>query len=159
MVNSIYLKPMTKALARRYHQNFVMDPDLFLDPSQFRPFVYSEEYSDRKVERYAQLGRVFMAVMLGDEPIGELVLKNVDTEKQCATLGISMVNDFYKNRGYGTRAEQLALDYAFDQMQLTTVYADALVTNLRSQHVLQKVGFRKIGADSSFVYYRCDREQ
>lgn len=70
---------------------------------------------------------------------------------------ISMINDSFKNQGYGTATEKLILQYAFEQMGMQTVYADSLITNLRSQHVLQKVGFTEIRRDAQFVYYQCDK--
>jgi len=154
---NIRLCNMTKDLARRYFSHFEMDPMLFTDDSQFRPYVYSQGESDARVERYAQLGRVYLVVMLNEEPIGEVVLKNIVPEQKHCTLGISLVSDFYKNRGYGTKAEILALEYAFDQMGMGTVFADSIHRNTRSQHVLEKVGFREIAQDDTFVYYRCDR--
>ena len=55
-----------------------MDPDLFADPEKFKPYVYSDENSDARVVRYTQLGRIYWAIMLDDDPIGELVLKDID---------------------------------------------------------------------------------
>ena len=118
--------------------------------------MYSEEFSDNRVDRYKALGRIFLAVMLDDKPIGEIVLKEIDYAKRCCTIGISMINDNYKNKGYGTAAEQLALEYAFGTLALDTVFADTLITNHRSQHVLRKVGFRETHRDQAFIYYRCD---
>lgn len=151
------LETMSKALARRYYRDFELDPIMFVDPDKFHPYVYSDEKSDATVERHHQLGRVFLAVMLGEEPIGEVILKNIDREKQCCTLGIHMQNDSVKNKGYGTNAEILTLRYAFEELNLNTVYADALHQNKRSQHVLEKAGFRYTHQDETFMYYRCDK--
>ena len=151
------LVAMTKELARQYYSEFVMDPDLFPDPKDFKPYVYSPEHSDARVDQYAALGRIFLAVMLDDKPIGEVVLKKIDQIRKCCTIGISLVNDRYKNQGFGTLAEKLTLQYAFAQMSMETVLADALITNLRSQHVLEKAGFQETHRDREFVYYRCDR--
>ena len=147
----IYLQEMTKELARRYFSRFEIDPALFADIRQFRPYIYNEAACDETVERYRKLGRVYLAVMLEDEPIGELVLKNINRDEQHCTLGITMRSDEFKNKGYGTQAELLALDYAFHTMGLSTVYADSLIGNTRSQHVLEKVGFRETGRDEAFV--------
>lgn len=155
---NICLIPMTKALCRAYFQKFVHDPILFLDTSKFQPYVYSEEKCDALVERYAQLGRVYMAAMLDSEPIGEVILKNIDHEKRCCTLGIHMKNDAFKNKGYGTQAEILILKYAFYEMNMESVYADAILKNTRSQHVLEKVGFRETHQDDTFRFYRCDKD-
>ena len=151
------LEIMTKELARQYYRDFQMDPIMFVDPGKFQPYVYSDEKSDATVERHHQLGRVFLAVMLGEKPIGEVILKHIDHDEQCCTLGIHMQNDSVKNKGYGTHAEILALQYAFEELKLNTVYADALHQNKRSQHVLEKAGFRYTHQDEVFVYYKCDR--
>lgn len=153
----IYLLPMTKELCRKYMQKFIVDPVLFKDKTQYKPYVYSEEECDAYFERYKQMGRVHMAIMRNDEPIGELILKKIDyTNKHC-TLGISMRSDEFKNKGYGTAAEILALKYAFDKIGMDTVYADTLHNNKRSQHVLRKVGFTETHTDDTFRYYRCKR--
>lgn len=153
----ITFKPMTRELARQYFREFVLDPDLFIDPATYRPFVYNEHECDQRIERYQKLGRIYFAIMQGEKPIGEIVLKQIDPEKKCCTLGISLVNDQYKNRGLGTRAEQMILEYAFDSLGMETVFADAVITNHRSRHVLEKVGFIQISSDDTFVYYRCDK--
>jgi RimJ/RimL family protein N-acetyltransferase len=45
-----------------------------------------------------------------------------------------MKNDSAKNKGYGTKAEQLALKYAFEELQLESVNAEALIRNTRSYY-------------------------
>ena len=82
---SIRLQNMTKDLARTYFRSFVLDPDLFLDKSQYSPYVYSEEKADAVVDRYQQLGRVYLAVMLDQVPIGEVILKNIDPKRKLRT--------------------------------------------------------------------------
>lgn len=154
---SIYLTEMTKELARQYYQNFVLDPDLFADKNKYKPYIYSDAESDETVERYRKMGRIFLAVMLEGKPIGEVILKYIDWEQKHCTLGISMQSDTYKNKGYGTEAERQTLKFAFSELGMETVFADSLMGNKRSQHVLEKVGFQKIQQDDTFVYYRCDR--
>ena len=149
---------MTKELARQYFSRFELDPMLFMDLSQYQSYVYCQERSDARVERYQSLGRVFLAVMLEDDPIGEVVFKNIDSNLKHCALGISLVSDAYKNKGIGTWAEILALDYAFRAMGMQTVFADSILRNTRSQHVLKKVGFQETSQDDTFVYYRCDEE-
>ena len=63
---------------------------------------------DARWERQKKLNRIHLAIMLGQEPIGEIILKDLDAEK--GTLSIHMKNDAFKNHGYGTRAEFLVLD-------------------------------------------------
>ena len=40
---------------------------------------------------------------------------------------------------------------------MQTVYADAVCRNVRSQHVLEKVGFRFVREDGAFRYYECTK--
>lgn len=154
---NIRLTTMTKDLARQYFSRFELDPALFSNPEDFRPYQYSPVQSDETVDRNMRLGRVYLAVMLDEEPIGEVVLKKIPREQKHCTLGISLRSDEFKNKGYGTEAEILTLKYAFDVMGMETVYADSLLGNTRSQHVLEKVGFYETSRDNGFVYYRFDR--
>ena len=154
---NICLCPMTKELARKYFRGFIVDPVLFLPGQEYRSYVYTEGKADAAVDRHLRLGRIYLAVMRGNEPIGEIVLKNIDSEKHHCTMGISLRSDDVKNRGYGTEAEIQALRYAFVQMGMETVFADSVINNVRSQHVLEKVGFIETHRDDSFIYYRCDR--
>ncbi len=89
--------------------------------------------------------------------IGEVGLRHINFSEKSCELTICMVNDQYKNHGYGTQAEKLALRYAFQNMDMKTILADVLVKNTRSQHVLGKVGFVCIGEDKEFRYYRCTK--
>ena len=153
----IRLCKMTKPLCRALFRDFAYDPDLFIQMDSDKPYVYNPEKCDATVDRHAQLGRIYMAIMLDEEPIGEVVLKHIDHQRQCCTLGIHLKNDRFKNKGYGTRAEILTLRYAFHELGMETVYADAIHKNKRSQHVLKKVGFIETHQDDAFCYYKCDR--
>ena len=97
-------------------------------------------------------------MMLQDAPIGEVILKNMDEANRCCVMRNHLQNDSVKNLGYGTQAEEPALQYAFHEMKMETVYADAIKKNQRSWHVLEKVGFRITHQDDGFVYCRYDRE-
>ena len=48
----------------------------------------------------------------------------------------------------------LAVSYALHVLGLTAVNADTLVGNVRSQHVLEKIGFRFLRREGDFKYYR-----
>lgn len=39
-------------------------------------------------------------------------------------------------KGYGTEAEKLAINYAFDEMGMVAVNTHTVLKNIRSQHVL-----------------------
>ena len=68
-----------------------------------------------------------LAIMHGIVPVGEVTLKNIDPNQRCCTLRINLRNDSVKNKGSGTAAEILALQYAFHKLRCETVYADASI--------------------------------
>lgn len=91
------------------------------------------------------------------ERIYQLNRQIADVNKAECTLSIHMQNDTVKGKGYGTQAERLAVKIAFEEMGMTAVNADTIMKNTRSQHVLEKAGFRFVGDDGSFKYYRIER--
>ena len=70
-----------------------------------------------------------------------------------------MTHDRVKNKGYGTQAERLAVQYAFEQMDMEMVLADCLEKNARSQHVLGKVGFELASQSQGCRLYRMTKER
>ena len=158
MTETVSLKPFTPEMYHAYYREYRNDPELYIDKSQCKPFVYSPEWVDRYIRRQTELNRRCFAIMHGGEMVGEVILKNIEPGKSAA-LGICMKNDACKNRGFGTRAERLAIDYVFRQLDIPVLYADSIRTNTRSQHVLEKVGFCLLREEGDFKYYRIDRPE
>ena len=156
MSKDIYLLPMTAEMYHAYFKEYQNDPDLYIDKSSYAVYSYDEEKVNQYIKRQADLKRKTFAIMFGDEMVGELIIKNIE-EHQCATMGIAMKNAKYKDRGFGTRAEQLAIQYVFHELDIPVLYADSIQSNKRSQHVLEKVGFRLIKEDGDFKYYCVER--
>lgn len=155
---NICLQSMTRALCQRFFRDFTNDPDIFSNRNCFTEYVFTPEKAQAHWERQQKKGRIHLAVMLNGTPIGEIVLKDMDPINGSCALGIHMQNDSVKNKGYGTKAEILALEYAFTELNINTVYADALIHNTRSRHVLEKAGFRETHRSDTFVYYICSKE-
>ena len=153
----IRLAPMTPEMYRTYFVEYENDHDLFLPGQAYAPYVYSEEKVAKYVRRQQDLNRVPLAIMYGNEIVGEIIIKNIEPHK-CATMGIALKNAKYKDRGIGTQAEKLAVRYVFDELDIPTLYADTIRTNCRSQHVLEKVGFAFVREDRDYKYYRIDRQ-
>lgn len=151
--------PMTRELCRKYYEHFEVDPSIYMDMSLFKPYAYSDERADAYFERQLSKGRVFLAVIAEDAPVGEIIFKDMDAENGECTLSIHLQNDSVKGRGIGTAAERLALKYAFSELGMKAVNADTVLKNERSRHVLEKVGFRYVRSEGQFHYFRCTAEE
>lgn len=154
-MEEITLHEKTRMLCHSFYKAFTQDPDLFTDMHQFVPYQYDAEKVDAYYAyRQQQTNRKGFYILLSGNVIGEIGFKHIDSEKKECELEICMQNDSVKNKGYGTQAELLALKYAFEEMGMETVFADTVLKNTRSRHVLEKVGFRFIVQDEMFRYYK-----
>ena len=152
----IRLVPMTDEMCRSFFSEYENDPDVYLPGQEYVHYEYSEEKVAKYVQKQKDLKRIPLAILYNDEIVGEVIIKKIEPHK-CAAMSIVLKNVQYKDHGIGTQAERLAVQYVFDELDIPTLYADTILTNGRSQHVLEKVGFTLIGEDEDFKYYRIDR--
>ena len=150
----VRLQPMDTQMCHDLYRDFVNDPAV----GHYYEFQYDPAWVDAYYDRNQSGDRQLFGIVLEGRILGEIKLKDIDRESKTCRMGIHLQNDSVKGQGYGTQAERLILRHAFAQMDMQTVFADAVLGNSRSRHVLEKVGFRVVGQDDTFVYYRCDRE-
>ena len=150
----VSIKPMTRQLCHEFYKRFQNDPAI----GHYYEYVYTPELTDRYFDTNSVADRKLFAIIAGGEIVGECKLKNIDFGKKECSMGIHLRDDSVKEKGYGTQAESLILQYAFEELEMVAVNADAALKNTRSQHVLEKVGFRYICEDDTFKYYRCEKK-
>ena len=151
----VALQPYTLERCHAFWKEYVSDPAMWEMAFTYDP-QWVEQYYQKKV---MDKSRRFFAICHGEQTVGEIQLKHIDFEKGCGTMSIHFSCDKYKNRGFGTEAERLLAEYAFSELGLSTVYADCVLRNTRSQHVLQKIGFVYIHEDDILRYYKLERGQ
>lgn len=151
-MSPVTLCPMTREMCHTFYRDFQNDPAI----GHYYEYVYSPEVADRYYDTNSVSDRMLFAILAEGRIVGECKLKYIDLQKRECSMGIHLQNDSVKGKGYGTQAERLLLQYAFEQMHMLTVNADAALHNTRSQHVLEKVGFRYTHEDETFKYYRCE---
>lgn len=156
-MKEISLCIMTRDLCHELFKSWENDPDIYADMNLFTTYKYDENTVNRYFEARQNPSRVLLAILKDNMPIGEIQLKQIDLESKECTLSIHMQNSTVKGHGYGTYAEQSALQYAFDVLGMVAVNADTIVKNKQSQHVLEKVGFQYIREENGFKYYRYER--
>ena len=77
--------------------------------------------------------------------IGTIGLNKVNHFKRTATLGIFIGDKDYRNKGYGTEAIKLILDYGFNYLNLNNINLDLLEVNERAFACYKKCGFKEYG--------------
>ena len=158
----IRIEPMTREQMHEMYQDFQMDPMIFDDMELFemaKNYVYNPEKTDMLYDmRIAEEGSHLFAVMLDDKVIGEVGLRHYSDETKECELSVHMMNDSVKGKGYGTQAEKLAIDYAFDVLGAESIFAESLIKNTRSQHIMEKMGFKYFGEEEGFKQYRLEKK-
>jgi ribosomal-protein-alanine N-acetyltransferase len=91
-------------------------------------------------------------IHLAGELAGDIGFNQVHRGKvQSANVGY-MVDEPVRGRGVATAALRLVIREAFEEVHLHRLDAGALVTNVASQRVLEKAGFRRIGIFEKHFY-------
>ena len=139
-----YLSPVNPEDAERYTEmlsdyevarNLVVAPQVISLPQE-REFL----------KRLDSEGHTFAIVDLKtDQLLGNCGLSSVDLINGSAECGIFIGNKDFWNRGYGTEAMCLLLDYAFNLLNLENVMLQVFDFNSRAIRSYIKCGFKEIG--------------
>lgn len=76
-----------------------------------------------------------------DFPIGYVVLKGLNMDLLTSEVGVVILDQKYRKKGYGRLALQRLVIYAFDELNIQTIGAAILFSNKNSINMCKKVGF------------------
>lgn len=143
--------------AEAIHQLRVTDYD-FLAP--WEPFTErsaltlrsQREQIERIVAGHHNDGGIFPYVILaGGEVIGQITLSHIVRHNfQSGNLGY-WVSEAHNGRGHATAAVGQMVRLAFDELGLNRVEASTLLGNIRSQKVLARNDFTRIGLAPNYL--------
>lgn len=98
------------------------------------------------LENNSKLEATFVIVTLEENKmIGTVSLENIDHINKTATLGIFIGDKEYINKGYGTEAVNLILDYGFNYLNLNNIKLDVIEFNERALKCYKKCNFKEYG--------------
>ena len=80
-----------------------------------------------------------------NQPIGTTNLHDIDIRERSAEIAYNIMEPELRNRGYGTEATLLTLDYAFTALGLHRVSTRIFEFNEVSIELAKRVGFTQIG--------------
>ena len=99
--------------------------------------------------------QVFFIIRMEDNKlIGTIGLHEINLVSRRATLGIFIGEKEWRNKGYGTEAIKLILEYGFKYLNLNNIKLDVLEFNPRAIACYKKCGFKEYGRrrKSEFLY-------
>jgi len=113
------------------------------------PGLYTREAEERFFEQNAAGSDSTVSFAIYERasgrPIGNSGLREINRHHGTATFGIMIGEPSCWNRGFGTEATRLVLDYAFHVLGLHNVLLTVYATNPRGVRAYEKAGFREIG--------------
>lgn len=106
---------------------------------------YFEELNER-------LDALQLLVTVGDEPVGVVEFDPIDREAGVAEFA-AWVHPDHQGRGYAREATELMVAYAFDELRLHKVTANAFASNEASRALFESVGFTQEGVGREDAFY------
>ena len=128
----------------------INDPRVWRSLFQVTPKRMADE--EEFLEATSEDTEAHFLVCVDGDPVGTVGLTGITPHWGTGDLGFYVDPDA-QGQGYATAGVGLLVDYAFDQLRLEKLSADALATNPASQRVLEKNGFVEEGRfrDHGFV--------
>ena len=80
-----------------------------------------------------------------DEPVGVVSLTNINHANSSADLSVIVGDEKDRDRGLGTEAIRILLDYAFEDLGLNRVGLSVFEFNETAIHAYEKLGFEREG--------------
>jgi RimJ/RimL family protein N-acetyltransferase len=129
----------------------INDPRVWGSLASYRPKTESQERE--WIENVGDGEGVHLLICADDQPVGTIGLSDVDETWGVAELGY-MVSPDSQGHGYATDASRRLVRYAFGDLRLHKITANAYENNSASQRVLEKVGFQEEGQFRKHAYVR-----
>lgn len=122
------------------------DPDYMrcLDADPVRPMA-AEHFSLPRKEDAPRSVEFRIRTLVEDTLIGFVALFSIKWSSGSATLAIGIGEPDYRGKGYGVDALELALGYAFRELNLHRVGLSVISYNTRAIRAYEKVGFVQEG--------------
>jgi RimJ/RimL family protein N-acetyltransferase len=137
----LQLRPMTEA-------DLPLKVQWYNDPDIRKTLIVDEQFElDRTLEWFESVrnsdSRLDLVIETDDgKPIGLIGLVNIDRSHKTAEIVIVIGDKDYWGKGVMLEAESLLIEYAFSQMHLEKIWAQARTNNIASMITMKKLGFQ-----------------
>ena len=139
----VFLRPFEPADAERYHR-WRNDARVTATAGFNQPLSLAavEQRIERLAQEHGKDHFAFAICLVGDEqPIGEVVLFELDRDHGSAELGIFIGEPDEWGKGYGTDALNAVVDFGFGELRLERIWLNVWSENQRARRAYEKAGF------------------
>ncbi len=122
-------------------------------------YPLSEEQLRNYKEMYEEdeFGWIFIALDEKGTPVGHLLMRMADYEKNSVHFGFIVVDASMRGKGYGSEMVRLAVQYAFEILKVKMVTLGVFDTNPGAQACYRKVGFITESYDLDVLTYKDEK--
>jgi RimJ/RimL family protein N-acetyltransferase len=117
---------------------------------EFREYVVRWTNTEHTAAMRDSDTRYFLAMNDGNEPVGYVILRGLQSEDRNFELKRVVVRA--PGRGYGRQVLRLLLEKVFRDFGARRLWLDVFETNLRAQHLYRNLGFQQDGIFREVVY-------
>ena len=119
--------------------------------------IITIEEERKYIEKVKEGDIIFFIIRKEDDKlIGSIGLHNIDNINRSATLGIFIGDKSGRNKGFGTEAIRLLLEYGFKYLNLNNINLDVMEFNERAIACYKKCGFKEYGRRRK-SYFLCGK--
>lgn len=153
--NRVVLRPLQLSDAPHITR-WINDPRVTQYVNAYLPTTESEEIvwiNDLSTRKDSNI--VVMLVVDGT-PIGTMGIHGINMRHRVATTGALIGEPEYWNKGYGSEAKMLLLEYAFNTLNLRKICSQVIAFNERSTSYSLKCGYKIEGRKKQEHFARGD---
>lgn len=112
-----------------------------------------KQYIDESHRDIYDAKQLRLAICLPDNAvIGFIDLFDFNPQHRRAGIGLVIVNELNRRKGYAKDALKVLVNYSFSFLQLHQLYCDITEDNNDSLNLFKSVGFNEIGSKKDWVY-------
>jgi RimJ/RimL family protein N-acetyltransferase len=122
------------------------DAKAALEDMPYRPVdcLVFRDWLDQQAKQNAQILFIIRALQ-PSRAIGFVLFKNLNPVFRAAELGVRIGDEGDRGKGHGSAALRLALDYAWNTLNLKRVWLTVLASNTRAIASYRRAGFEQEG--------------
>lgn len=99
------------------------------------------------------VNRIVFGIHVNADAVGMVSLHDIDYINSSAMFGIYVAEKKANNKGIGTTASVIALDFAFNAMGLNRVGLEVVKNNSNAIHLYEKIGFIDEGVKRNSYFF------